>query len=58
MLRRATRFGRVLGSRQSPFIHKVGAYTLAKVMEDAFPEIRQQQAHISRVIESERGEFW
>ena len=26
-------------------------------MGDAFPEIRQQQAHISRVIESEEASF-
>ena len=55
MLRRATRFGRVLGM-ETPFIHKL-VPTLAEVMGDAFPEIRQQQAHISRVIESEEASF-
>ena len=55
MLRRATRFGRVL-SMETPFIHKL-VPTLAEVMGDAFPEIRQQQAHISRVIESEEASF-
>ncbi|MDA0856889.1 MAG: alanine--tRNA ligase, partial [Proteobacteria bacterium] len=55
MLRRATRFGRVLGM-ETPFIHKL-VPTLAGVMGDAFPEIRQQQAHISRVIESEEASF-
>ncbi|MGA0406029.1 MAG: alanine--tRNA ligase, partial [bacterium] len=55
MLRRATRFGRVLGM-ETPFIHKL-VPTLAGVMGDAFPEIRQQQAHISRVIESEEANF-
>ncbi len=55
MLRRATRFGRVLGM-ETPFIHKL-VPTLVEVMGDAFPEIRQQQAHISRVIESEEASF-
>ena len=55
MLRRATRFGRVLGM-ETPFIHKL-VPTLAEIMGDAFPEIRQQQAHISRVIESEEASF-
>ena len=55
MLRRATRFGRVLGM-ETPFIHKL-VPTLAEVMGDAFPEIRQQLAHISRVIESEEASF-
>ena len=48
MLRRATRFGRVLGM-ETPFIHKL-VPTLVEVMGDAFPEIRQQQAHISRAV--------
>ena len=55
MLRRATRFGRVLGM-ETPFIHRL-VPTLAGVMGDAFPEIRQQQDHISRVIESEEASF-
>ena len=55
MLRRATRFGRVLGM-ETPFINKL-VPTLVEVMGDAFPEIRQQQAHISRVIESEEASF-
>jgi alanyl-tRNA synthetase len=55
MLRRATRFGRVLGM-ETPFIHKL-VPTLVEGMGDAFPEIRQQQAHISRVIESEEASF-
>jgi alanyl-tRNA synthetase len=55
MLRRATRFGRVLGMR-TPFIYKL-VPTLAEVMGDAFPEIIQQQSHISRVIEAEESSF-
>ena len=55
MLRRATRFGRVLGM-EIPFIHKL-VPNLAEVMGDAFPEIRQQQSHISRVIEAEEASF-
>ena len=55
MLRRATRFGRVLGM-ETPFIYKL-VPTLAEVMGDAFPEIRKQQAHISKVIEAEEASF-
>ena len=55
MLRRATRFGRVLGM-EIPFIYKL-VPDLAEVMGDAFPEIRQQKLHISRVIEAEEASF-
>ncbi len=55
MLRRATRFGRVLGMEQ-PFIHKL-VPTLSEVMGEAFPEIRQQQTHVMRVIEAEEASF-
>jgi alanyl-tRNA synthetase len=55
MLRRATRFGRVLGMHE-PFIHKL-VPTLAEVMGDAFPEIRTQQKHVMGVIEAEESSF-
>ena len=55
MLRRATRFGRVLGM-QEPFIYKL-VPTLAEVMGDAFPEIQTQQLHVMGVIESEETSF-
>ena len=55
MLRRATRFGRVLGMER-PFIHRL-VPTLVEVMGEAFPEIGQQQDHITRVIEAEESSF-
>ena len=55
MLRRATRFGRVLGM-ESPFIHELVG-TLAEVMGNAFPEVKVQQEHIERVIKSEEASF-
>ena len=55
MLRRATRFGRVLGMHE-PFIHKL-VPTLGEVMGAAFPEIVQQQRHVMGVIEAEETSF-
>ena len=55
MLRRATRFGRVLGM-EKPFIHQLVG-TLSEVMGEAFPELPAQQKHIENVIESEESSF-
>ncbi|MBF0237733.1 MAG: alanine--tRNA ligase [SAR324 cluster bacterium] len=55
MLRRATRFGRVLGMHQ-PFIYQLVPAIVA-VMGDAFPEIKTQAAHVARVIHSEEESF-
>ena len=55
MLRRATRFGRVLGM-EKPFIHQLVG-TLSEVMGEAFPELPAQQKHIEKVIESEESSF-
>ena len=55
MLRRATRFGRVLGM-EKPFMHQLVG-TLSEVMGDAFPELSAQQKHIEKVIESEESSF-
>jgi len=55
LLRRAARFGRVLGM-QEPFIHQLVA-PLAVSMGDAYPEIRQRQEHISRVLHAEEEGF-
>ena len=48
MLRRATRFGRVLNMHE-PFIYKL-VPILSEVMGDAFPEINRQQKHVQNVI--------
>ena len=55
MLRRATRFGRVLDMHE-PFIFKL-VPILAEVMGDAFPEINKQQEHVQNVIQSEETSF-
>ena len=55
MLRRATRFGRVLNMHE-PFIYKL-VPTLAEVMGDAFPEINKQQKHVQNVIQAEEANF-
>ncbi|MCS5552589.1 MAG: alanine--tRNA ligase, partial [SAR324 cluster bacterium] len=55
MLRRATRFGRVLNMHE-PFIYKL-VPTLAEVMGDAFPEITKQKKHVQNVIQAEEANF-
>ncbi len=55
MLRRATRFGRVLNMHE-PFIYKL-VPTLAEVMGNAFPEINKQQEHVINVIQAEEISF-
>ena len=55
MLRRATRFGRVL-NMDEPFIYKL-VPILAEVMGDAFPEIQRQQKHVQNVIKAEETSF-
>jgi alanyl-tRNA synthetase len=55
ILRRAARFGRTLGMHE-PFIFKL-VRPLADAMGDAYPELRQRQPHIERVIHSEEESF-
>ena len=55
MLRRATRFGRVL-NMESPFIFKL-VPTLIQIMGDVFPELKARQSHIMGVIEAEEASF-
>jgi len=55
ILRRASRFGRVLGMHE-PFIYKL-IPTLVDLMGDAFGEIRDRQEFVSTVIESEEASF-
>ncbi|MBF0278354.1 MAG: alanine--tRNA ligase [SAR324 cluster bacterium] len=55
MLRRATRFGRVLGMHE-PFIFRL-VPTLVKHMGDAFPEIKAQASHVAGVIQAEEESF-
>ncbi len=55
ILRRAARFGRVLGMHK-PFIHQL-VKPLADLMGDAYPEIRQRHEYIARVIRAEEESF-
>jgi len=55
ILRRASRFGRVLGMHE-PFIYKL-IPTLTDLMGDAFVEIRERQEFVANVIESEEANF-
>jgi alanyl-tRNA synthetase len=55
ILRRASRWGRKLELRE-PFMFKL-VQTLVDTMSDVFPEIREHQAHIERVIKSEEESF-
>jgi alanyl-tRNA synthetase len=55
ILRRAARFGRTLAMHE-PFIHRV-VPVLVDTMGDIFPEIREKQDHIMRVIKGEEEGF-
>jgi len=55
IIRRACRHGNKLGARGS-FFHKIVAALVAE-MGDAFPELKQQQAHIERVLKTEEEQF-
>ncbi len=55
ILRRAARFGRVLGM-VDPFIYKL-VPVLVEIMGDAFPELKDRKDFIMTVIESEETSF-
>jgi len=55
ILRRAARFGRVLGPKE-PFIHHL-LDALIDSMGDAYPELIQRKAYIQRVILAEEESF-
>ena len=55
MLRRAARFGKVLGM-QGAFIHEL-VPALVKAMGSAFPELKAQAGHVARVIRAEEESF-
>jgi alanyl-tRNA synthetase len=55
LLRRAARFGRTLDMHE-PFIYKL-VPTLVETMGEVFPEIKEQQAHIQKVIQGEEEGF-
>ncbi|MDH4583172.1 alanine--tRNA ligase [Pseudomonas sp. BN415] len=55
IIRRACRHGNKLGATGS-FFHKIVA-ALVGEMGEAFPELKQQQAHIERVLKTEEEQF-
>ncbi len=55
ILRRAARFGRVLGMHE-PFIYKL-IPTLTELMGEAFSEIKERAEFVATVIESEEASF-
>jgi len=55
IIRRACRHGNKLGATGS-FFHKVAA-ALVNEMGEAFPELKNQQAHIERVLKTEEEQF-
>ncbi len=55
IVRRACRHGNKLGARGA-FFHRIVA-ALASEMGEAFPELKQQQAHIERVLKTEEEQF-
>jgi alanyl-tRNA synthetase len=55
LLRRASRHGRLIGLME-PFLHEVAA-TVARVMGDAYPELRTEEQRIRTVIRSEEERF-
>lgn len=55
IIRRACRHGNKLGAKGT-FFHKIVA-ALASEMGEAFPELKQQQAHIERVLKTEEEQF-
>jgi alanyl-tRNA synthetase len=55
IIRRACRHGNKLGATDS-FFYKIVA-ALAKEMGDAYPELKQQQAHIEKTLKQEEEQF-
>lgn len=55
IIRRACRHGNKLGAKGT-FFHKIVA-ALVGEMGEAFPELKQQQAHIERVLKTEEEQF-
>jgi alanyl-tRNA synthetase len=55
VLRRAARFGRML-EMKDPFIYKLVS-TLCEVMGNAFPELKEKQKHVEKVIQAEESSF-
>ena len=55
VLRRAARYGRML-DMDTPFIYSL-VKTLVKIMGDSYPELKDKQTHIEKVIHAEESSF-
>ncbi|MFW5959933.1 MAG: alanine--tRNA ligase, partial [Chitinivibrionales bacterium] len=55
ILRRACRFGRELGFRES-FLYKL-IPVVAEMLKEAFPELKKREAHVQNVVRSEEERF-
>ena len=55
ILRRAARFGRILG-RKDPFLYKL-VDSVIEVMGESFPELLDKKIHVENVIKSEEKSF-
>ena len=56
IIRRAIRHGYLLG-KKTPFFHKL-VPVLAGLMGDAYPKLREQEAHITAVLKGEEERFF
>ena len=56
IIRRAIRHGYLLG-KKTPFFHKL-VPVLAGLMGDAYPKLREQEAHITAVLKAEEERFF
>ncbi|HET7628364.1 MAG TPA: alanine--tRNA ligase [Bacillales bacterium] len=55
LLRRAVRFGKTLGLDR-PFMHELVS-TVAEIMVDFYPEVKEKASYIAKVIEKEEERF-
>jgi alanyl-tRNA synthetase len=56
ILRRAARFGRTVLNQNEPFIYKL-TDSVIKNMGDAYPEIKERENHIKKIIQEEEITF-
>jgi len=55
IIRRAITHGRLLG-QEKPFLHEV-VFAVRDVMQDAYPELRETAARVSRTVHAEENRF-
>jgi alanyl-tRNA synthetase len=55
IMRRAMRHGKILGMEE-PFLHRT-SFRVVDLMKDAYPELRESEAFVSKVIRNEEERF-